>query len=255
MTPGSQVPRLCLRHRLKRTRWPAAGTVPRRTSQRGHLACWAPALRRGWAASGSSAPRCAACSTAWRRSVARPDPQARHAGGPTVTAGFDSATPNMARVYDYWLGGKDNYPADRAEAERLLGIYPPLRDLVRENRAFMPRLSAGPPGRVSASSSTWAPGSPPPPQSTRPHGRSYPWPGSSTSTVIPWCYPMPARCSPPATGWPWPRRTCATPRRCWPTRSCGPSSTRPNLCASSSARSCTSWTPVPPGRSPRDTRG
>jgi len=54
-----------------------------------------------------------------------------------VTAGSGSATPNMARVYDYWLGGKDHYAADRAEAERLLAIYPPLRDLVRENRAFV----------------------------------------------------------------------------------------------------------------------
>jgi len=87
-----------------------------------------------------------------------------------VTAGFDPATPNMARVYDYWLGGKDHFPADRAEAERLLGIYPPLRDLVRENRAFvvqavswaarqgigqfidlgagLPRLPRSPPGRA-----------------------------------------------------------------------------------------------------------
>ena len=79
--------------------------------------------------------RCAACSTTWRRSSARTRiPPARE---PPVTAGFDPATPNMARVYDYWLGGKDHYPADRAEAERLLGIYPPLRDLVRENRAFV----------------------------------------------------------------------------------------------------------------------
>jgi hypothetical protein len=54
-----------------------------------------------------------------------------------VNAGFDPATPNMARVYDYWLGGQDHYAADRAEAEQLLGIYPPLRDLVRENRAFV----------------------------------------------------------------------------------------------------------------------
>ena len=54
-----------------------------------------------------------------------------------MTIGFDSGTPNMARVYDYWLGGKDHYAADRAEAERLLAIYPPLRDLVRENRAFV----------------------------------------------------------------------------------------------------------------------
>ena len=43
----------------------------------------------------------------------------------------------MARVYDYWLGGKDHYAADRAEAERLLAIYPPLRAMVRENRAFV----------------------------------------------------------------------------------------------------------------------
>ena len=54
-----------------------------------------------------------------------------------MTAEFDPATPNMARVYDYWLDGKDNYPADRTEAQRLLAIYPPLRDLVRENRAFV----------------------------------------------------------------------------------------------------------------------
>jgi S-adenosyl methyltransferase len=54
-----------------------------------------------------------------------------------MTAGFEPATPNMARIYDYWLDGKDHFPADRAEAERLLGIYPPLRDLVREDRAFV----------------------------------------------------------------------------------------------------------------------
>jgi hypothetical protein len=56
-----------------------------------------------------------------------------------VTAGFDAGTPNVARVYDYWLGGKDHFLADRAEAERLLGIYPPVRELVRENRAFIIR--------------------------------------------------------------------------------------------------------------------
>jgi hypothetical protein len=50
----------------------------------------------------------------------------------------------MARVYNYWLGGKDNFPADREEAERLLAIYPPLRDLVKENRPLrtaVPRYS------------------------------------------------------------------------------------------------------------------
>ena len=56
-----------------------------------------------------------------------------------MTAGFEPGMPNMARVYDCWLGGKDHFPADRAEAERLLAIYPPLRDLVKENRAFITR--------------------------------------------------------------------------------------------------------------------
>ncbi len=56
-----------------------------------------------------------------------------------MTAGFDPTTPNMACIYDYRLGGKDHFPADRAEAERLLGIYPPVRDLARENRAFITR--------------------------------------------------------------------------------------------------------------------
>jgi hypothetical protein len=56
-----------------------------------------------------------------------------------MTSGLDTTVPNMTRVYNYWLGGKDNFPADRAEADFLLGIYPPLRDLVRENRAFVTR--------------------------------------------------------------------------------------------------------------------
>jgi S-adenosyl methyltransferase len=40
---------------------------------------------------------------------------------------FDVTKPNIARVYDYWLGGKDNFAADRAEAERMPTVYPLLR--------------------------------------------------------------------------------------------------------------------------------
>jgi SAM-dependent methyltransferase len=62
----------------------------------------------------------------------------RHAGAVlAMTAAFDPATPNIARVYDHWLGGKDNYAADRAEADRLVKLYPPLPALARENRAFL----------------------------------------------------------------------------------------------------------------------
>jgi SAM-dependent methyltransferase len=52
---------------------------------------------------------------------------------------FDTSTPNVARVYDYWLDGKDNYAADRAEAERLIAVYPRLPFLARQSRLFLAR--------------------------------------------------------------------------------------------------------------------
>lgn len=51
----------------------------------------------------------------------------------------ETSRPNVARVYDYWLGGKDNFEADRQEAERLLRIDPDLRRLAQENRLFVGR--------------------------------------------------------------------------------------------------------------------
>ena len=57
--------------------------------------------------------------------------------GQTSDRGFDPATPNTARVYSRLLGGKDHFPPDRAEADVLLGIYPPLAEMVQENRAFL----------------------------------------------------------------------------------------------------------------------
>ena len=54
--------------------------------------------------------------------------------------GFDATVANMARVYDCWLGGKDHFGADRAEAGRLLRLYPPLAAMARENRAFLARV-------------------------------------------------------------------------------------------------------------------
>jgi len=62
---------------------------------------------------------------------------ARSRQGRPVTGGFDPATPNAARVYCRLLGGKDHFSADRAEADVLLAVYPPLAEMVRENRAFL----------------------------------------------------------------------------------------------------------------------
>jgi O-methyltransferase involved in polyketide biosynthesis len=56
-----------------------------------------------------------------------------------MTEGFDVTRPNIARVYDYWLGGKDNFEADREQAEELLRIHPGIVDAVRANRQFVGR--------------------------------------------------------------------------------------------------------------------
>lgn len=52
---------------------------------------------------------------------------------------FDTSAPNIARVYNYLLGGKDNYATDRAEAERLIAVYPELTCLARQSRLFLAR--------------------------------------------------------------------------------------------------------------------
>jgi SAM-dependent methyltransferase len=52
---------------------------------------------------------------------------------------LDGDTPNVARMYDYYLGGTDNFPVDRAAAEEVLRVAPPIRPTALENRAFLGR--------------------------------------------------------------------------------------------------------------------
>jgi hypothetical protein len=56
-----------------------------------------------------------------------------------LPAGLDPNTPNVARVYDYWLGGKDNFQADREFAERIIAIEPAAPYMARQNRRFLGR--------------------------------------------------------------------------------------------------------------------
>jgi hypothetical protein len=53
--------------------------------------------------------------------------------------GIDITVAHPARVYDYWLGGKDNFAADRLAGDRVLAVTPGLRYRVRANRAFLGR--------------------------------------------------------------------------------------------------------------------
>ncbi|MGW4830822.1 SAM-dependent methyltransferase [Amycolatopsis japonica] len=56
-----------------------------------------------------------------------------------VPAGVDTATPNVARIYDYWLGGNHNFEKDRTTADHLERTLPWVRQSVRLNRAFLGR--------------------------------------------------------------------------------------------------------------------
>jgi hypothetical protein len=51
--------------------------------------------------------------------------------------GFDPSAPSIARIYDYFLGGRDNFAADRALAQRLMDLFPPIPVAVRENKQFL----------------------------------------------------------------------------------------------------------------------
>ncbi|MFB4302995.1 SAM-dependent methyltransferase [Actinomadura sp. NTSP31] len=53
--------------------------------------------------------------------------------------GIDVATPHIARIYDYWLGGKDNFASDRAAAEQVMLATPTIKPGVTANRAFLSR--------------------------------------------------------------------------------------------------------------------
>jgi len=75
-------------------------------------------------------------------------PGASAAGDPAVGGArswpppeFDTGIPHSARMYDYWLGGKDNFAADRGMAELFLQQIPSLREMAKENRNFVTRAT------------------------------------------------------------------------------------------------------------------
>ncbi|WP_050996989.1 MULTISPECIES: SAM-dependent methyltransferase [Frankia] len=58
-----------------------------------------------------------------------------------VGATLRTDRPHAARMYDYYLGGKDNFPADREAAEQAIAAFPNARVTARVNRAFMTRAT------------------------------------------------------------------------------------------------------------------
>jgi S-adenosyl methyltransferase len=58
-----------------------------------------------------------------------------------VPPGVDPSQPSPARMYDYFLGGEHNFPADRAAADQLLSFTPDVKDGVLANRGFHQRAT------------------------------------------------------------------------------------------------------------------
>jgi hypothetical protein len=56
-----------------------------------------------------------------------------------LAAKIDVSKPQTARMYDYYLGGKNHFAADRELAEKLLAVVPSARTIARENRSFLGR--------------------------------------------------------------------------------------------------------------------
>ena len=63
-------------------------------------------------------------------------------GEPDAAAGtgIDTTVPHSARIWNYWLGGKDNYAVDRAAGDQFSAIYPGIVDIARADRAFLGRV-------------------------------------------------------------------------------------------------------------------
>jgi hypothetical protein len=57
----------------------------------------------------------------------------------TAGTAIDSTVPHSARIWNYWLGGKDNYAVDREAGDQYVKVFPGIVDVARAGRAFIAR--------------------------------------------------------------------------------------------------------------------
>jgi O-methyltransferase involved in polyketide biosynthesis len=60
--------------------------------------------------------------------------------GSGARPGIDTTVPHSARIWNYWLGGKDNYQVDRQAGEQTIAVLPEIVDIARASRAFLVRV-------------------------------------------------------------------------------------------------------------------
>ncbi|MEU5778705.1 SAM-dependent methyltransferase [Streptomyces venezuelae] len=59
--------------------------------------------------------------------------------GPAAHQKIDTSVPHSARIWNYWLGGKDNYPVDEAAGDAYSAVFPGIVTVARSSRAFLRR--------------------------------------------------------------------------------------------------------------------
>ena len=59
---------------------------------------------------------------------------------PDARTGIDGSVPHSARIWNYWLGGKDNWEVDREAGDAYAAVYPDIRRLARCGRGFLGRV-------------------------------------------------------------------------------------------------------------------
>jgi hypothetical protein len=74
-----------------------------------------------------------------RRSRRRLGTVAGDTGGDGGT-GIDTTVPHSARIWNYWLGGKDNYAVDRMAGDQTIAVLPEIVDIARASREFLARV-------------------------------------------------------------------------------------------------------------------
>jgi hypothetical protein len=73
--------------------------------------------------------------------MSAPPPGAEADGAEWALPQIDTTVPHSARRYDYWLGGKDNFAADRESGDAIAAAFPSVRIAVIENRRFVRRAT------------------------------------------------------------------------------------------------------------------
>jgi hypothetical protein len=116
----------------------------------------------------------------YERAIALPQAHPRRAAvsdtssasGQQPAPEINTEVPQSARIWNYWLGGKDHFPVDRAAGDQYIEVFPGIVDIARASRGFLTRA---------------APACRPPTTPTRSPSGPHRRPASSTSTTTPWC--------------------------------------------------------------------